>query len=81
MGMTAKVRFAAVLVALTIQGVARTEAAGIGDYTGTSTPQVIVPQTTFAPQTPAYSAPQIGPTFIGAPGTRFHHHQHRRLHR
>ena len=34
--------------------------AAIGDLTGTSSPTVIVPQTTPAPQTPAYPTPPIG---------------------
>jgi hypothetical protein len=34
--------------------------AAIGDLTGTSSPTVIVPQTTPAPQTPAYPTPPVG---------------------
>jgi hypothetical protein len=73
-------KIAALLIALTGQGAACSDAAGIGDYTGTSTPQVIVPHMTEAPQTPAYSPSQIGPTFIGPPGAGFHNH-HRRARR
>jgi hypothetical protein len=73
-------KFAALLIAFTGQGAACADAAGIGDYTGTSTPQVIVPYMTAAPLTPAYSSPQIGPSFIGPPGTVLRHH-HRRAHR
>ena len=51
--------------------------AAIGDLTGTSSPTIIVPQTTPAPQTPAYPSPPIGPVFIGPPVARFHHHHWR----
>jgi hypothetical protein len=40
--------------------------AAIGDLTGTSSPTVIVPQTTPAPQTPAYPTPPIGTYGAGA---------------
>jgi hypothetical protein len=40
--------------------------AAIGDFTGTSSPTVIVPQTTPAPQTPAYPTPPIGTYGAGA---------------
>jgi hypothetical protein len=33
---------------------------GIGSVTGTSTPEVVTPQTSPAPQTPAYPQPPIG---------------------
>jgi hypothetical protein len=38
---------------------------GIGDVTGTSTPQVVTPPTTAAPQTPANPSPPIGTTSPG----------------
>jgi hypothetical protein len=46
--------------------------AGIGDFTGTSTPTVITPPTTPAPQTPAYPTPPVGSDqgFFFAPGPR-----------
>ena len=68
---------AALLIAFTASGVTLAGADGIGSYTGTSTPQVIVPQTTPAPQTPAYPSPPIGPNYLGAPVARFHHHHWR----
>jgi hypothetical protein len=50
-------KFAAALVVLLAPFGA---CAAIGDFTGTSSPTVIVPQTTPAPQTPAYPTPPIG---------------------
>ena len=44
--------------------------AAIGDLTGTSSPTIIVPQTTPAPQTPAYSTPPIGTYGAGAVAPR-----------
>jgi hypothetical protein len=44
--------------------------AAIGDFTGTSTPTVIIPPSTPAPQTPAYPSPPIGtvgPGYFSAP--------------
>ena len=44
--------------------------AAIGDFTGTSTPTVVTPPTTPAPQTPAYPPPPIGtvgPGYFNAP--------------
>jgi hypothetical protein len=38
---------------------------GIGGFTGTSTPQVVTPPTTAAPQTPANPSPPIGTTSPG----------------
>ncbi len=64
----------ALLIAFTASGVTLADADGIGAHTGTSTPQVIVPQTTPAPQTPAYPPPQIGPVYLGSPVARYHHH-------
>jgi hypothetical protein len=40
--------------------------AAIGDFTGTSSPTVVIPQTTPAPQTPAYPTPPIGTYGAGA---------------
>jgi hypothetical protein len=68
---------AALLVAFTAWGVSLSAADGIGGFTGTTTPEVIVPQTTPAPQTPAYPSPTIGPVFVGPPVGRFHHHHWR----
>ena len=48
---------------------------GIGDYTGTSTPEVVTPGVTAAPpQTPAYPPPPIGPAFGGLPVSNFSHY-------
>jgi hypothetical protein len=47
-------------VALIIVAVPFEALAAIGDLTGTSSPTVVVPQTTPAPQTPAYPTPPIG---------------------
>jgi hypothetical protein len=41
---------------------------GIGGITGTSTPQVVTPPTTAAPQTPANPSPPIGTTSPGIGG-------------
>ena len=41
---------------------------GIGGVTGTSTPQVVTPPTTAAPQTPANPSPPIGTTSPGIGG-------------
>jgi hypothetical protein len=68
---------AALLIAFSVSGATLSAADGIGGFTGTTTPQVIVPQTTPAPQTPAYPSPPIGPVFIGPPVARFHHHHWR----
>jgi hypothetical protein len=48
----------------------------IGDFTGTSTPTVVTPQMTPAPQTPAYPGPRVGADagFIYAPAARVHAH-------
>jgi hypothetical protein len=68
---------AALLIVFTASGVSLSAADGIGGFTGTTTPEVIVPQTTLAPQTPAYPPPPIGPDFVGPPVARFHHHHWR----
>ena len=44
--------------------------AAIGDLTGTSTPTVIIPETTPGPQTPAYPTPPIGTYGAGAVAPR-----------
>jgi hypothetical protein len=46
--------------------------AAIGDHTGTSTPDVIVPETAPAPQTPAYPTPPVGANGIGVASPRAH---------
>jgi hypothetical protein len=53
--------------------------AAIGDFTGTSSPTVITPPTTPAPQTPAYPAPPIGSDqgFFYAPRPRATTHYNR----
>jgi len=56
-------KFGAALIVLYAPFGAR---AAIGDFTGTSSPTVIVPQTTPAPQTPAYPTPPIGTYGAGA---------------
>jgi hypothetical protein len=50
-----------VLIAL-LASVSNVAAEGIGSVTGTSTPQVVTPRTTAAPQTPAQPSPPIGTT-------------------
>jgi hypothetical protein len=47
---------------------------GIGDYTGTSTPQVITPGVIAAPQTPAYPPPPIG-SDIGPAVSSYSHYR------
>jgi hypothetical protein len=48
---------------------------GIGDHTGTSTPEVVTPGVTAAPpQTPAYPPAPIGPAFGGLPVSNFSHY-------
>jgi hypothetical protein len=50
-------------------------ASGIGDFTGTSTPQVVTPGAMAAPpQTPAYAPPPIGPVFVGPPVSSASHY-------
>jgi hypothetical protein len=65
------------MIVFSVSGATLSAADGIGGFTGTTTPQVIVPQTTPAPQTPAYPSPPIGPVFVGPPVARFHHHHWR----
>jgi hypothetical protein len=66
--MTGKIiKCGAVLIALAAP-IAAHAANGIGSVTGTSTPQVVTPPTTAAPQTPATSSPPIGTTSPGIAG-------------
>jgi hypothetical protein len=67
---------AALLIGLS--GSSAAYAGTIGDFTGTSTPTVITPQMTPAPQTPAYPPPRIGADagFIYLPAPRAHMHRH-----
>ena len=48
--------------------------AAAGDLTESSPPVVVVPQTTPAPQTPAYPTPPIGTYGVGAVAPRFLRH-------
>jgi Chromate transporter len=66
-------KYPVLLIALIAPAATCPAAEGIGSFTGTSTPEVITPPTTAAPQTPAYPSPQTGPTygaFIGQHGLR-----------
>ena len=47
--------------------------AAIGDFTGTSSPTVITPQTTEAPQTPPYPTQPFGTEIPVAPRGFSHH--------
>jgi hypothetical protein len=54
-------------VAAFILGFPLNAVAEIGDWTGTSTPTVIIPQTVPAPQTPPYPTPPPGSEGVGLP--------------
>ena len=49
-------------------------AEGIGDFTGTSTPQIVTPSVTAAPQTPAYPPAPIGPV-VGPAAPGYSHYR------
>jgi hypothetical protein len=69
-------KYAALIIAW-MAPISTCSADGIGSFTGTSTPQVITPHTTEAPQTPAYPEPPIGTNsaiFVGR--QRHAHHVH-----
>ena len=65
---------AALLIGLS--GSTAAYAGTIGDFTGTSTPTVVTPQTTPAPQTPAYPGPRVGADsgFVYAPADHLQVH-------
>jgi hypothetical protein len=73
--MATKLLAAALLIGLSSTAA---DAGAIGDFTGTSTPTVVTPQMTPAPQTPAYPPPRIGADagyiYLPAPRAHLHHH-------
>jgi hypothetical protein len=58
-----------VLLAALMSPAASHAANGIGGFTGTSTPEVVTPQMSAPPQTPAYPQPPIGTNqgLVGSP--------------
>jgi hypothetical protein len=70
--MSKALRYSAFLFVLIAPGVCFAD--GIGDYTGTSTPQVITPGVVAAPQTPAYPPPPIG-SDIGPAVSSYSHYR------
>jgi hypothetical protein len=70
--MSKALKYSAFLFAFIAPGVCFAD--GIGDHTGTSTPQVVTPGVIAAPQTPAYPPPPIGP--IGGPAVSSYSHYH-----
>jgi hypothetical protein len=70
--MSKALRYSAFLFVLIAPGVCFAD--GIGDYTGTSTPQVITPGVIAAPQTPDYPPPPIG-SDIGPAVSSYSHYR------
>ncbi|WP_158817600.1 hypothetical protein [Methylocapsa sp. S129] len=68
-------RRCALLIAFMASMATGAAASGIGDITGTSTPEVVTPSTTPAPQTPAYPSPPVGSGAPAFPGSPYAAHQ------
>jgi hypothetical protein len=80
--MTSHLKYAVLSIVAVACGVASGQAAGIGDFTGTPTPEVVTPNSSPGPalQAPTYAQPQIGPAFV-APRVYRRHAYHKHIHR